>query len=56
VQFVGGAFILAGVTLVRTDELRASPAAAGPSGSRAGVPELADSGVRSRGSRPSSLI
>jgi drug/metabolite transporter (DMT)-like permease len=56
VQFVGGAFILAGVTLVRTDELRASPAAAGPPGSPAGVPELADSGVRSRGSRPSSLI
>jgi len=56
VQFAGGAFILAGVTLVRTDELRASPAAAGPPGSPAGMPELADSGVRSRGSRPSSLI
>jgi drug/metabolite transporter (DMT)-like permease len=56
VQFVGGAFILAGVTLVRTDELRASPAAAGPPGSPPGVPELAGSGVRSRGSRPSSLI
>ncbi|HXZ75732.1 MAG TPA: EamA family transporter, partial [Streptosporangiaceae bacterium] len=55
VQFVGGAFILAGVTLVRTDELRASPAA-GPPGSPAGVPGLADSGVRSRGSRPGSLI
>ena len=55
VQFVGGAFILAGVTLVRTDELRASPAA-GPPGSPARVPGLADSGVRSRGSRPSSLI
>jgi drug/metabolite transporter (DMT)-like permease len=48
VQFLGGAFILAGVTLVRTDELKAGPAA-GPLGSPACVPELADSGVRSRG-------
>ena len=54
VQFLGGAFILAGVTLVRTDELKAG--AAGAPGSPARVPELADSGVRSRGSRPSSLL
>ncbi|HEY1343918.1 MAG TPA: DMT family transporter [Streptosporangiaceae bacterium] len=56
VQFLGGALILAGVTLVRMDELRASPAAAGPPGSPARVPELADSGERSRGSRPGRLI
>ena len=55
VQFLGGALILAGVTLVRTDELRASPTA-GPPGSPARVPELADAGARSRGSRPSSLL
>jgi len=29
VQFVGGAFILAGVTLVRVDELDITPSAAG---------------------------
>jgi len=55
VQFLGGAFILAGVTLVRTDELKTGPAA-GPPGSPAPVPELADAGVRSKGSRPSSLL
>ncbi len=55
VQFLGGAFILAGVTLVRTDELKAGQSAA-PPGSPARVPELADAGVRSRGSRPSSLL
>src|SRR6266480_3431064 len=55
VQFLGGAFILAGVTLVRADELKTSPAAE-PPGSPARVPELADAGVRSRGSRPSSLL
>ena len=55
VQFLGGAFILAGVTLVRTDELKTGPAAE-PPGSPARVPELADAGVRSRGSRPSSLL
>jgi drug/metabolite transporter (DMT)-like permease len=55
VQFLGGAFILAGVTLVRTDELKNSPAE-GPPDSPARVPELAGSGVRSRGSRPSSLL
>jgi drug/metabolite transporter (DMT)-like permease len=55
VQFLGGAFILAGVTLVRTDELKTSPAA-GPPGSPAPAPELADAGVRSRGSRPSRLL
>jgi drug/metabolite transporter (DMT)-like permease len=55
VQFLGGAFILAGVTLVRTDELKAGPPAA-PPGSPARVPELADAGARSRGSRPSSLL
>jgi drug/metabolite transporter (DMT)-like permease len=42
-QFVGGAFILAGVTVVRIDELGAIPSAAGPA-SPATVPELADSG------------
>jgi drug/metabolite transporter (DMT)-like permease len=55
VQFLGGAFILAGVTLVRTDELKSRPAE-GPPDSPARVPELAGSGVRSRGSRPSSLL
>ena len=55
VQFLGGAFILAGVTLVRTDELRGSPAE-GPPDSPARVPELAGSGVRSRGSRPGSPL
>jgi drug/metabolite transporter (DMT)-like permease len=55
VQFLGGAFILAGVTLVRTDELRGSPAE-GPPDSPARVPELAGSGVRSRGSRPGSQL
>jgi drug/metabolite transporter (DMT)-like permease len=54
-QFLGGAFILAGVTLVRVDELKATPAAGQP-GSRARLPELAGSGVRSRGSRPSGLL
>ena len=42
VQFLGGAFILAGVTLVRVDELRPAPAPAGRSGvSEDRVPELA---------------
>ena len=42
VQFIGGAFILAGVTLVRADELRPAPALAEPpAGSRVRVPELA---------------
>ena len=42
VQFLGGAFILAGVTLVRVDELRPAPAPAKPrAGPRARVPELA---------------
>jgi len=44
VQFVGGAFILAGVTLVRVDELGTPPPAAGRRESPARVPELADSG------------
>jgi drug/metabolite transporter (DMT)-like permease len=44
VQFVGGAFILAGVTLVRVDELDTTPSAAGRPGSPARAPELADSG------------
>jgi hypothetical protein len=36
VQFLGGAFILAGVTVVRVDELRPAPARASrPAGSRA---------------------
>jgi len=55
VQFLGGAFILAGVTLVRTDELRTRPPAA-PPGSPAHVPELADAGVPSRAGRPGSLL
>jgi drug/metabolite transporter (DMT)-like permease len=55
VQFLGGAFILAGVTLVRTDELKGSPAE-GPPDSPARVPELVGSGVRSRGSRPGSQL
>jgi drug/metabolite transporter (DMT)-like permease len=44
VQFAGGAFILAGVTLVRVDELGTTPSAAGRPGSPARAPELADSG------------
>jgi drug/metabolite transporter (DMT)-like permease len=40
-QFLGGAFILAGVTLVRVGELRAAPEPAGPPGSRDQVAELA---------------
>ncbi len=55
VQFLGGAFILAGVTLVRTDELKGSRAA-GPPDSPRRVPELAAPGVRSRGSRPTSPL
>ena len=34
VQFLGGAFILGGVTLVRIDELEASPAAGRPARGR----------------------
>jgi len=42
VQFLGGAFILAGVTLVRVDELRPAPAPVKPPArSQARVPELA---------------
>ena len=42
VQFLGGAFILAGVSLVRVDELRPAPAPAKPpAGSQDRVPELA---------------
>jgi drug/metabolite transporter (DMT)-like permease len=41
VQFLGGAFILAGVTLVRIDELSTSPAAADLPGPSDRVPELA---------------
>jgi drug/metabolite transporter (DMT)-like permease len=45
VQFLGGAFILAGVTLVRVDELRRAPAPAKPRArSQARVPELAGRG------------
>jgi len=55
VQFVGGAFILAGVTLVRVDELGATPAAGGRRESPARVPELADSGVQSEAGRPDRL-
>jgi drug/metabolite transporter (DMT)-like permease len=40
-QFLGGAFILAGVTLVRIDELSTSGAAAGLPGPSDRVPELA---------------
>jgi drug/metabolite transporter (DMT)-like permease len=56
VQFVGGAFILAGVTLVRVDELGTTPPVAGRRESPARVPELADSGVQSRAGRPDRLI
>jgi drug/metabolite transporter (DMT)-like permease len=42
VQFLGGAFILAGVTLVRLDELHGHPAPAGRPGSRICAPQLAD--------------
>jgi len=42
VQFLGGAFILAGVTLVRVDELRPAPVPAKPpAGSQDRMPELA---------------
>jgi drug/metabolite transporter (DMT)-like permease len=45
VQFLGGAFILAGVTLVRVDELRPAPAPAKPGArSQDRVPELAGRG------------
>ena len=44
VQFVGGAFILAGVTLVRVDELNPAPSAAGRPRPPARAPEPADSG------------
>jgi drug/metabolite transporter (DMT)-like permease len=45
VQFLGGAFILAGVTLVRADELRPAPVPAKPpAGSQDRVPELARRG------------
>jgi drug/metabolite transporter (DMT)-like permease len=45
VQFAGGALILAGVTLVRLDELRGTPAAEQPgSGSGASVAQLARAG------------
>ena len=56
VQFVGGGFILAGVTLVRIDELNPAPPAAGRAGAPARVPELADSGIQSRAGRPGSWI
>jgi drug/metabolite transporter (DMT)-like permease len=41
VQFVGGAFILAGVTLVRIDELHGAQAPSGPPETRAREPQLA---------------
>jgi len=56
VQFVGGAFILAGVTLVRVDELSTTPSASGRLQPAARPPELAESGARSRAGRPGSLI
>jgi drug/metabolite transporter (DMT)-like permease len=56
VQFVGGAFILAGVTLVRVDELSTTPPAPGRPQPAARAPELAESGARSRTGRPGSLI
>lgn len=55
VQFVGGAFILAGVTLVRVDELGTTPPVAGRRESTARVPGLAGSGVQSRAGRPDRL-
>jgi drug/metabolite transporter (DMT)-like permease len=41
VQFLGGAFILAGVTLVRADELRADPAPAEVPQTEERAPQLA---------------
>ncbi|HYB87363.1 MAG TPA: EamA family transporter [Streptosporangiaceae bacterium] len=53
-QFLGGAFILAGVTLVRVDELKTAPAAgrlqpsaAGPRSAGTGTRPAPDSGVQS---------
>ena len=46
VQFAGGAFILAGVTLVRADELRPPHVSARQPESLAGAPELADAHAR----------
>jgi drug/metabolite transporter (DMT)-like permease len=45
VQFLGGAFILTGVTLVRIDELDGSPAPPGRPASRASAPQLAGAGT-----------
>jgi hypothetical protein len=55
-QFAGGAFILAGVTLVRVDELGPAPAAAGRAELAPRVPEVADSGVPSRAGQPNSVM
>ena len=55
VQFVGGAFILAGVTLVRVDELGTAPAAERPE-APAHAPELAGTGARSRAGRPAGSL
>jgi drug/metabolite transporter (DMT)-like permease len=49
-QFLGGAFILAGVTLVRVDELH-TPAVAGRPEPPAGVPELAGADPGNRRAR-----
>ena len=48
VQFVGGAFILAGVTLVRIDELHGARAPSGPPETRIREPQLADADMSRR--------
>jgi drug/metabolite transporter (DMT)-like permease len=48
VQFVGGAFILAGVTLVRIDELYGAQAPSGPPETRIREPQLADADAARR--------
>jgi len=56
VQFVGGAFILAGVTLVRVDELSATAPAPGRPRPAAHAPAPVGPGVRSRAGQPDRLI
>jgi drug/metabolite transporter (DMT)-like permease len=48
IQFLGGAFILGGVAMVRLDELRPSRAPAGPARQPAQQPELAPSRASGR--------
>jgi len=47
-QFLGGAFILGGVAMVRLDELRPSRAPGGPARPPAQRPELASSRASGR--------